>query len=151
MHKFLRIEVEKTGISDDLDIALCCLDTKKHILTYSGVGNPLYHVSGDKLDEYRPGNLKKRSDTGDENEFLSETINLESGDLIYLFSDGYSDQFGGQDHKKYQTSRLKNFILSIKESTMPEQGDRLFEEIERWREQNNEEQTDDILVVGIRI
>jgi serine phosphatase RsbU (regulator of sigma subunit) len=151
MHKFLKMEIEQTGISDDLDIALCCLNTKNNILKYSGIGNQFYHISGGRLVEFRPGNLKKRSDTGDENEFLSETINLKSGDVIYLFSDGYSDQFGGKDHKKYQTSRLKSFILSIQDSPMPEQGDRLFEEIEHWREQKNEEQTDDILVIGIRI
>jgi hypothetical protein len=60
MHRFLKMEAEKTGISDDLDIALCSLDTRKRILTYSGIGNPLYHLNGGKLDEYRPGNLKKK-------------------------------------------------------------------------------------------
>jgi serine phosphatase RsbU (regulator of sigma subunit) len=151
MHKFLRTETDKTGISDDLDIALCCLDTKKHILTYSGVGNPLYLVSGGKLDEYRPGNLKKKYDDSDDNEYLTEEIILKNNDLIYLFSDGYADQFGGSNHKKYQSGKLKNYLLKIRDLPMPEQGDRLYEEIEKWREINNEEQTDDILVIGIRI
>ena len=151
MHKFLKMEIEKKGISDDMDIALCSLDTRKHILTFSGIGNPLYHVSGGKLDEYRPGNLKKKPDESDGNEYISDSINLKNGDSIYLFSDGYADQFGGSDHKKYQTGRLKSFILSIQDNPMPEQGDRLYEEIEKWREERNEEQTDDILVIGIRI
>jgi len=66
-------------------------------------------------------------------------------------SDGYSDQFGGKYHKKYQTTRLKRFLQNLRDCSMPEQSDRLFEEIEQWREEKNENQTDDILVIGIRI
>ncbi len=151
MHRFLKMDAETTGISDDMDIALCTLDIRDHTLTYSGIGNSLYHVTSDKLDEYRAGNLRKKSDEKDGNDFVSERIHLHHGDSIYLCSDGYADQFGGRDHKKYQTARLKNFLLSIQEDPMPEQGDRLYEEIEKWREDNNEDQTDDILVIGIRI
>ena len=70
---------------------------------------------------------------------------------MYLCSDGFSDQFGGNHHKKYQTVRLKNFLQNLQDCSMPEQSDRLYEEIEKWREENNEDQTDDILVIGIRI
>jgi serine phosphatase RsbU (regulator of sigma subunit) len=134
-----------------MDIALCILDLHNNILTYSGIGNPLYHVSGGKLDEYQAGNLRKKSDERDGKESASEKIHLHHGDAIYLCSDGYADQFGGSDHKKYQSARLKSFILSIQENPMPEQGDRLYEEIEKWREANNEDQTDDIMIIGIRI
>jgi len=151
MHKFLKMDLEETNISDDMDVALCSLNSRKHILTYSGIGNPLYHVTGGKLDEYRAGNLRKKSDEKDENEYVSESIHLKHGDSIYLCTDGYADQFGGKNHKKYQSGRLKSYILSIQEFPMPEQGDRLYEEIEKWREENNEEQTDDMLVIGIRI
>ena len=68
-----------------------------------------------------------------------------------MCSDGYSDQFGGKSHKRYQTSKLRNFLQSLKDCSLPEQGDKLYEEIEKWREEKNEEQTDDILVLGIRI
>jgi AraC family chitin signaling transcriptional activator len=68
-----------------------------------------------------------------------------------MCSDGYSDQFGGKSHKKYLSSRLKNLLKGIQKYSMPEQGDRLYEEIEEWREENHEDQTDDILVIGIRI
>ncbi|MFH0842417.1 MAG: SpoIIE family protein phosphatase [Bacteroidota bacterium] len=151
MHRFLKVDPEITGVSDDLDIALCCLDVKRQVLTYSGVGNPLYHISDGKLDEYRPGNLKKKTGEIDDNRYASETIKLKHEDSIYLLSDGYADQFGGKSHKRYQTSRLKNFLSGIQGNSMPEQGDLLFEEIEKWRKEENEEQTDDILVVGIRI
>jgi serine phosphatase RsbU (regulator of sigma subunit) len=151
MHKFLKPDTDESGISDDLDIALCTLDIHNNILTFSGVGNPLYHVTGGRLVEYRTENLEKKNDEKDGNEFVSERIHLHHGDAIYLCSDGYADQFGGRDHKKYQSARLKSYILSLQENPMPEQGDRLYEEIEKWREANNEDQTDDILVIGIRI
>ncbi|MCX6302491.1 MAG: RyR domain-containing protein [Bacteroidia bacterium] len=151
MHKFLKMDTEETSISDDMDIALCTLDSQDNILIYSGIGNPLYHVTAGKLDEYRAGNLRKKDEGRDEQKYVSERIHLQHGDAIYLCSDGYADQFGGRDHKKYQSARLKSFILSIQENPMPEQGDRLYEEIEKWRESNNEDQTDDILVIGIRV
>lgn len=72
-------------------------------------------------------------------------------DALYLSSDGYSDQFGGKHHKKYQRKRLMNFLLSLNECSMSEQSDRLYEEIEHWREEKNEDQTDDIMIIGIRI
>ena len=83
--------------------------------------------------------------------FSSEKIQLNIGDTIYLCSDGYIDQFGGKYHKKYKSNRFKSFLLSIREYSMSEQSDKLYEEIESWREENNEGQTDDILVIGIRI
>jgi serine phosphatase RsbU (regulator of sigma subunit) len=76
---------------------------------------------------------------------------LDISDTLYLGSDGFSDQFGGKFHKKYQSARLKKFLISIQGCSMPEQSDRLYEELEKWREENNEEQTDDILIIGIRI
>jgi serine phosphatase RsbU (regulator of sigma subunit) len=76
---------------------------------------------------------------------------MNAGDTIYLCSDGYADQFGGKNHKRYQSSRFKCFLQSIREYSMAEQSDRLYEEIEQWRDENNEDQTDDILVIGIRI
>jgi hypothetical protein len=68
-----------------------------------------------------------------------------------LFSDGLADQFGGGDHKKYQRSRFKSFLMSIQNLSMPEQRDSLYEEFEKWRGEKDEDQTDDILVIGIRI
>jgi serine phosphatase RsbU (regulator of sigma subunit) len=78
-------------------------------------------------------------------------IQLENSDTLYLSSDGYPDQFGGQNHKKFSRTRLKDFLQTIQICSLPEQGDRLYEELEKWREEKNEDQTDDIMVIGIRI
>jgi serine phosphatase RsbU (regulator of sigma subunit) len=151
LHRFLRYDKESTGMSDDMDIAVCSLDIRSNKLIFSGVGIPLYRVSGKNLTEYKAGNSAESCTENDRNQFESETITLINGDIIYLCSDGYADQFGGRDHKKYQSSRLKSFLMDIQEYSMPEQSDRLFAEIEEWREGNYEEQTDDILVIGTRI
>jgi len=151
VHRFLRWDEEGSGMSDDMDIVLCSLDLKTNRLIYAGVCNPLYRVSGGEMIEYKAKNLKVTCSEDGECPFGSEKIQLKTGDTIYLCSDSYSDQFGGKNHKKYQTGRLKSLLVSISGLTMPEQSDRLYEEIEQWREGNDEVQTDDILVIGIRI
>jgi serine phosphatase RsbU (regulator of sigma subunit) len=151
IHKYLRNDSDGTGISDDMDIILCILDTRTNILTYSGIKNPLYRVSKGELIEYQAQNEAGAICDKDGCQFSSTIINLDISDTLYLGSDGFPDQFGGKFHKKYQSARLKKFLISIQGCSMPEQSDRLYEELEKWREENNEEQTDDILIIGIRI
>jgi serine phosphatase RsbU (regulator of sigma subunit) len=151
IHRFLRNDEEGTGISDDMDVILCILDNRTNILTYSGVKNPLYHITKGELIEYRAKNFSEDCNENEECQFTSEKIQLNTGDTIYLCSDGYIDQFGGKHHKKYQSARFKCLLQNIQDCSMSEQSDRLYEEIEQWREDNDEDQTDDILVIGIRI
>jgi serine phosphatase RsbU (regulator of sigma subunit) len=151
IHRFLRNDREEKGMSDDMDIILCILDVRTNILTYAGVKNSLYHIVKGGLFEYRAKNSTGDYNTDGDSMFSSEMIQLNSGDTIYLCSDGYVDQFGGGHHKKYQSGRLKTFLKSIHTYSMPEQSDLLFEEIEQWRDENHEDQTDDILVIGIRV
>lgn len=151
MHRYLRNDEEGTGIKDDMDIILCALDTVTNELTYSGVKNPLYILSKNKITEYTAQNIADENFETKECQFTSASIRLENSDVIYLCSDGFSDQFGGKKHKKYQSVRFKKFLESICEFSMPEQCDLLYGEIEKWREENDEDQTDDILVIGIRI
>ena len=151
MHRYLRNDREGTGISDDMDIILCILDTRTNTLMYSGVKNPLYRITNGELIEYRSQYLDADNCEDVECRFTSAKIQLNITDTIYLCSDGYTDQFGGKDHKKYRRKRLMNFLLTLQDYSMPEQSDKLYEEIEHWREENNEDQTDDILVIGIRI
>jgi serine phosphatase RsbU (regulator of sigma subunit) len=151
VHRFLRWDEDETGLSDAMDIALCSLDLKTNLLTYSGVQNPLYRVTNGEVTAYRAKNFIENCDEKGECQFLSEKIQLNIGDSIYLCTDGYTDQFGGESHKRYKSSRLRSFLVTIQEYSMSEQSDKLYEEIESWRDEYNEEQTDDILVIGIRI
>jgi serine phosphatase RsbU (regulator of sigma subunit) len=108
-------------------------------------------VKAGKIKELKANNM--RGGCGEEGDcmFATGTIKVEPGDILYLFSDGFADQFGGKYHKKYQRSRFMEFLGSIRKHSMPEQSDLLYEEFERWREENNEDQTDDIMVIGIRL
>jgi len=151
MHRYLRNDEEGTGIKDDMDIMLCTLDNKTNELTYSGVKNPLYVISKGEITEYPAQNIAEENCEAEECQFTSSTIRLKHSDIVYLCSDGFSDQFGGKKHKKYQSGRFKKFLESICEFSMPEQSDLLYGEIEKWREENNEDQTDDIMVIGIKI
>jgi serine phosphatase RsbU (regulator of sigma subunit) len=151
MHRYLRNDDDGTGISDDMDIILCILDTRTNSLLFSGVKNPLYRVSDGEIIEYKSHNLDSEDCKNGESRFVATRIQLNVSDTIYLCSDGYFDQFGGKDHKKYSRKRFRNFIADLNECSMSEQSDRLYQELEQWREQKNEDQTDDILVIGIRI
>jgi serine phosphatase RsbU (regulator of sigma subunit) len=151
IHRFLRFGQSISGMSDDMDIALCSYNMNTARLTYSGVANPLYIISEDMLTEYKAGGIPKDDISVDDSPFQSEEIQLKAGDSVYLFSDGYTDQLGGKNHKRYQSARFKNFLISIFGKPMAEQSDLLYEEFERWRGEKNEDQTDDILVIGIRI
>jgi len=148
VHKFLRRDDEQTAIHDDMDIALCCIDIDTRMLHYAGVSSPIYRISKGEIIEHRATNIDGCTDG---NTFTFEKIQTLKGDIIYLCSDGYPDQFGGRFHKKYQRPRLKSFLHSIHQLPMSEQRDMLYEEFENWREENDEDQTDDILVIGVKI
>ena len=151
VHRFLHRDLHENGVSDDMDIALCNLDTRTGFLIFSATGNSLLHVTDGRITEIkcmagREGSSDKENET-----FVTGALELKENDVLYLCSDGYADQFGGSNHKRYTRKRLNDFLLRISASPMPEQGDRLYEEIALWREEKGEDQTDDITIIGIRI
>jgi serine phosphatase RsbU (regulator of sigma subunit) len=151
VHRFLRWDEDETGLSDAMDIVLCALNLKTNMLTWSGVQNPLYRVANGEIFVYPAQNSVEICNEKSECKFQSEKIQLNIGDTIYLCTDGYTDQFGGESHKRYKSSRFKSFLLSLQQYSMAEQSDKLYENIETWSDEYNEDQTDDILVIGIRI
>lgn len=150
IHRFLRNDSPPGGLLDDLDIILCVLDTDTGTLKYAGVKNSLYHITGGELREYRAQNAADECNVAGECLFFADSISLEAGDSIYLFTDGYVDQFGGKYHRKFLSGRLKSLLTGIRHLNMSEQGDRLYEEFEIWKDENLEDQTDDVLALGIR-
>ncbi len=152
------------GVSDGMDIALCCIDLEINKLWYSGANNPLYRVSQIKnggeipiksvsdtkriLYEY-PATKKPIGKSNQAKSFETHEIKLEKGDCIYLFSDGFSDQFGGPYGKKYKSKPFKNFLLSISAKEMKDQKIELEDEINAWK--GDLEQVDDICILGVKI
>jgi len=137
-----------TETQDGLDIALCTLNTETNILRYSGAYNPLWIIRNNELVEYKA----TRNPIGfyiNEVNFKGYEIQLQKNDMIYVFSDGFVDQFGGGIDKKYTVKRFKKFLLSINHLSIKNQKSIMSNEFNDWK--GDEEQTDDVLVMGIRI
>ncbi len=135
-------------VKDGMDISLCVLDKTTLKLQYSGALNPLYVISDNVLDKWRADRNSIGSMIPNLN-YNNHQIQLKKGDVIYLFSDGYADQFGGAKHKKFRYKQFEELLLDIHIKPMEQQKDILKRKIEDWK--GELEQTDDICVMGIRI
>ena len=145
----LRQKESGSGSQDGMDIALCCFDLQKNILQFAGAQRPLWIIRNNELTEYRSTKVSIGGSTSDSQEFISHEIQLQEGDSIYIFSDGFADQFGGEKGKKMMTKNMKDLLLSIQNISMTEQEHILNEKLMEW--QGEYEQVDDILVIGIKI
>ena len=124
-------------------------DRQGGYLEYSGAFNPLYLVRNGEILETKADKVSiGRSSFNTEVEFTNHRIDIAKGDTVYLFSDGYADQFGGELMKKFKYKNLKELILKIQPETMEQQRAILDQTIEKWR--GDVEQLDDILVIGRR-
>jgi len=140
---------EEQGTSrDGMDIVLCAL--QGNTLNYSGANRPLWIIrkGATEIEEYKPTKKAIGGFTEEGQLFDSTEIKLKTGDTVYLFSDGYADQFGGEQGKKLTTRKFKELLLSLSDKDMDTQHHELDAFIENWK--SNREQLDDILVIGIR-
>lgn len=135
-------------VNDGMDIALVCYDPERHLLEYAGAFNPLLIIRRGEIIETKADRFAIGRSTGREKEFTNHTMALENNDVIYMFSDGYADQFGGPEGKKFKTANLKELLVSVYAMPMDEQRQVLDKTIEDWR--GGHEQIDDILIVGRR-
>ena len=134
---------------EGMDISLCILELNTKKLQFAGANNPVYFIRNHNLTEIRPDRIEIGSRYGEMQKFTNHEMECEEGDLIYLFTDGFADQFGGPDRKKYKYQKFKDFLLSIHSESMDKQKLLLENEIENWK--GDFQQIDDILVMGIRI
>jgi serine phosphatase RsbU (regulator of sigma subunit)/tetratricopeptide (TPR) repeat protein len=134
---------------DGMDIALCSIDTKKMLLEFSGANRPLYYIRNGIMCEVPATKSAIGGLTPEDHVFVHEEIELKKGDVIYLFTDGYADQFGGTEGKKFMTRRFKDMLLDISSKPMAEQQQILETTLAAWKK--DREQVDDILVIGIKI
>lgn len=139
----------RQSLNDGMDLALCSFDKTSKILNYTGAMRPLWIIREGELIEHKAARYPIGFYHGIEKTFQCEEIQLYEGDVIYLFSDGYIDQFGGEKNKKFQKKRFEELILSIQDLELEEQTGFLEYAINNWRQQN--EQTDDIVVIGLRV
>ena len=133
---------------DGMDMALCKLDSSHKHLQYAGAYNPLYLIRDGELKEYKadrqPVAIHYR-----EKPFTNHSIDLQPGDCFYIFSDGFADQMGGEQERKIMSGKFKQWLLDTHTLPMEQQKEALLDRFNSWK--GNTEQTDDILVIGIRV
>jgi serine phosphatase RsbU (regulator of sigma subunit)/HAMP domain-containing protein len=146
----LHQSTSETQSRDGMDLALCSIDFHKKELQYAGAYNSLYLIRNGKLLEYKADKFPIGYYTGTTAKpYKNHIIDLLSDDMIYVFSDGYVDQFGGPKGRKFMANRFRNLLLEICDKPVDEQKTILDKKLIEW--QGVHEQVDDILVMGIKI
>lgn len=136
-------------VKDGMDMAMCSIDIKNRTLEYCGANNPLWIVRHQTIElEEIKANKQPIGQFAHRQPFTNHEVKLEEGDCVYLFSDGYADQFGGPKGKKFKYTTLKTLLVGIHERSMIEQRSILNEEFEKWK--GDLEQIDDVVIIGIR-
>ena len=134
---------------DGMDISLCVIDRSNNTLRFSGAFNSLYLIRKDELLEFQADRMPIGISGVLEKSFTTQEIPINKNDIIYMFSDGYADQFGGPQSKKYKYSSLKAFLLSIHKLPLVSQKQKLEKEFLGWK--GTSSQIDDVLILGLKI
>jgi serine phosphatase RsbU (regulator of sigma subunit) len=145
--KSLKQVAAEDSIKDGMDIAVCVVDFDKNILWYAGANNPLYLVRNGELTHYRADRMPAAIHYKME-PFTLHKIDLQKGDAFYIFSDGFADQFGGPQQKKFMSMQLRETLVALAGMPMLKQGERLNEIFEQWR--GDSPQIDDVTLIGVR-
>ena len=147
--KFSLHQTGKEGENQDgIDMALCVLHKKKKILEYAGAYNPLLLIRNGELQEYKADRMPIGIYHVEKDSFTNHEIKIKKGDLIYIFSDGFADQFGGPKQTKFKINNFKKLLLEISEKPMSSQKKILEERFYKWK--GDLDQVDDIIVIGIQ-
>ncbi len=136
---------------DGMDMAFCTIDAKNKKIRYAGANRPLWIIRNNKteVEEVKATKTAIGGFTDYNNLFVSHDIQMTKGDTIYLFTDGFPDQFGGANGKKLMSKKFKESLLNIQKLDLKQQGEALNRELLQWMG-DAYEQVDDILVVGVR-
>jgi serine phosphatase RsbU (regulator of sigma subunit) len=144
-------QVDHTSSSKDgMDLTLAVIDYPERKVYFGGANNPLYHVSGGELTEYKTNKYPIGGGQYEGRHFTTQELICQPGDMIFLFSDGYADQFGGPNRKKFMYGKFKKLLVEVSTLPIDEQKEHLNTIIENWMHEGNIDQIDDILVIGIR-
>lgn len=136
-------------VNDGMDLALISYNRDTNVLQYAGGYNPLILIRNGEVQEIKADRFPiGMTSVHESKKFTNNEIKVEKGDSYYIFSDGYADQFGGTDGKKYRKKNMKNLLLSMQDLSMKEQGEKLEKNILDWME--GYDQIDDIVFIGRR-
>lgn len=135
-------------VRDGMDISLCSIDFSNNQLQYAGANNPLYLVRNNEIIITK-ADKQPIGGTGENKTFANHSFEINRGDSIYIFSDGFADQFGGPKGKKYGYAQFRKFLLSIQNYSMSEQLNLMNVEFNNWK--GELEQLDDVCLIGLKI
>ncbi len=143
---FMMGQNDTAHVNDGMDMTLMVVDRTAHTLEFAGAYNPLVmvrdgEISVAKVTRSPIGHYPKSKP------FVSQTIDMEPGDVYYMFSDGYASQFGGKERRKFTMKRFQKLLLDIHSRPMAEQKEILLAEFKKWK--GREEQVDDVTIVGL--
>ena len=134
---------------DGMDCVLCAFDLENNKLEFATANNPLWIIRNKKVIEYKAEKMPVGKGEINAKDFTNQMTELQKGDLVYTFTDGYADQFGGPNGKKLMYKHFKELLISISHLTMAEQKEKLNLAFNDWKGRN--EQIDDVLVIGVRV
>ncbi|MGZ4034588.1 MAG: SpoIIE family protein phosphatase [Bacteroidia bacterium] len=141
---------EESQAKDGMDLSFCTIDFKTLELQYAGAYNPLYLIRDGELHQTKANKFPIGLFLGEEKKkFTNHTIQLQKGDSVYIFSDGYADQFGGPNGKKFMANHFRDLLMQVHKEPIDKQKEILNKTIEEWR--GPLDQVDDILVIGLKI
>lgn len=141
-------EKSESEVKDGMDISLCMINKNAKELKWAGANNPLWIIRNNELIEFKP-NKQAIGKIDGPMPFTTHATSLQLNDCIYIFTDGYADQFGGPKGKKFKYSQLKDELIFISQLAAEKQVELLINKIQKWK--GNLEQVDDILVIGIKL
>jgi len=136
-------------VKDGMDMAVMIFDFANQTMQFAGAYNPFYLVRNNELQHFKGDRMPVGIHIQEKDSFTNQEIELQKGDVIYAFSDGYADQMDVTGTKKFLTKNFKSLLLDINNLSMNEQKETLDNKIEEWK--GDHEQIDDILVMGIKI
>ncbi|MFH2096685.1 MAG: DUF3856 domain-containing protein [Bacteroidota bacterium] len=141
-------EKSEEEVKDGMDIALCTLDRKTNQLFFSGANNGLYHVRNGELKEIK-ADKQPVGKHAEQKPFTGQTLQLMKEDSLYIFSDGFADQFGGPEGKKFKYKPFRDLILSASNRPAEEQKKQITEAFNQWK--GELKQVDDVCIIGVKI
>lgn len=133
---------------DGMDISLCIINQETHEMQFAGANQSLYIIRNKKVQEYK-GDLMPIGIAGiQERSFTNHAIQLQPKDMIYLFTDGFADQFGGENNKKFKYPAFRQLLLDIHALPVKKQGEKVADAFNCWK--GRHEQVDDVLITGFK-
>jgi serine phosphatase RsbU (regulator of sigma subunit) len=134
---------------DGMDMALCKFNKKSMTVEFAGANNPLVHVRNGEINHIKANYQPVAISAGAKKPFTNHEIKVEKGDMLFIYSDGFADQFGGPKGKKYMSRKFRVYLASISSFSSKEQSEKLEKEFYRWK--GDQDQIDDVCVMGVKI